>query len=257
MDQDKKITSNVSENNTDIITFFAGNQSFIFAYKKTEKLASAVYMITNLFSENEPMKWVLRKKVSDLVSHTLSYKDVSEASLFDFTYNLRTRVLEIVSLLEVSYRGGLISNMNYSVLKQEFSNLIEVINSPHSEIKEPMHDSLSRTFFDIPESDGSIKDTVSRVTSLTGQVSMSSEKSSSIVKDKISHYLRRGYEGRSSRQNTILSLIKKKGELTIKDISEVIKDCSEKTIQRELISFISKGIVKRIGERRWSKYSLV
>ena len=61
---------------------------------------------------------------------------------------------------------------------------------------------------------------------------------------------------RTSRQNTILEIIKKRKELTIKDISQVIKDCSEKTIQRELILFISAGILRKIGQRRWSKYSL-
>ena len=62
---------------------------------------------------------------------------------------------------------------------------------------------------------------------------------------------------RSNRQNIILSLLKKKKELTIKDISQIIKDCSEKTIQRELISFINAGVLKKTGQRRWSKYALV
>jgi predicted HTH transcriptional regulator len=62
---------------------------------------------------------------------------------------------------------------------------------------------------------------------------------------------------RTNRQNIILGLLKKKKELTIKDIAQVIKDCSEKTIQRELIAFIDSGVLKRTGERRWSKYSLV
>ena len=62
---------------------------------------------------------------------------------------------------------------------------------------------------------------------------------------------------KTNRQNIILGLIKKKKELTIKDIALVIKDCSEKTIQRELNSFIASGILKRAGVRRWSKYSLV
>ncbi|MCX6702079.1 MAG: hypothetical protein NTX96_02725, partial [Candidatus Zambryskibacteria bacterium] len=61
---------------------------------------------------------------------------------------------------------------------------------------------------------------------------------------------------KSNRQNVILDLLKRKKELTIKDISLVIKDCSEKTIQRELNSFISIGVLKRAGVRRWSKYSL-
>jgi len=44
--------------------------------------------------------------------------------------------------------------------------------------------------------------------------------------------------------------------LSVKDFTRVIKDCSEKTIQRELLDLVEKGIVKKEGERRWSRYSL-
>jgi DeoR/GlpR family transcriptional regulator of sugar metabolism len=55
----------------------------------------------------------------------------------------------------------------------------------------------------------------------------------------------------------VLNVIRDKGNATIKDIIEVVKDCSEKTIQRELIVLIKDGIIIREGERRWSKYRLV
>ena len=45
-------------------------------------------------------------------------------------------------------------------------------------------------------------------------------------------------------------------EASIKDISEIISDVSEKTVQRELNAMIDENIVKRQGERRWSKYSI-
>ena len=59
-----------------------------------------------------------------------------------------------------------------------------------------------------------------------------------------------------SRQESSLSVLKHQSNLTIKDFSKVIKDCSEKTIQRELIELVDRGVVKREGERRWSRYSL-
>lgn len=60
-----------------------------------------------------------------------------------------------------------------------------------------------------------------------------------------------------SRRERVLSVIKDKTEATIKDIRETVTDCSEKTIQRELIDLIKDGVVVREGERRWSKYKLV
>jgi predicted HTH transcriptional regulator len=62
--------------------------------------------------------------------------------------------------------------------------------------------------------------------------------------------------GSEDRRTRIKTIIEAKNEATIKDISEIITDVSEKTIQRELNAMIEENIVKRQGERRWSKYSL-
>lgn len=61
---------------------------------------------------------------------------------------------------------------------------------------------------------------------------------------------------KNDRQLTIINTIKEKGELSIKDLTDVIKGCSEKTIQRELISLVTDGVLYKTGERRWSRYSL-
>jgi hypothetical protein len=43
----------------------------------------------------------------------------------------------------------------------------------------------------------------------------------------------------------------------VKDVSAVVKDCSEKTLQRELLALVAQGVLKKEGERRWSSYVLV
>lgn len=61
-------------------------------------------------------------------------------------------------------------------------------------------------------------------------------------------------KGQSDRSAVILELVRKKKSLSIKDIAAVITDCSEKTIQRELALLIEQGLVRKVGERRWSVY---
>ena len=63
-------------------------------------------------------------------------------------------------------------------------------------------------------------------------------------------------EKKTNRQEVILETLKTKSNLTIKDFAKVITDCSEKTIQRELLDLVEKGVIKKEGERRWSTYSL-
>ena len=268
MESENKTNLDVSHKSTssplDIISYFKNDSGFVFVYKKTEKLATAVYLITNLFSDNEPMKWSLRKKVSDLLSFILGYKDIFSSVNFDFVNNTKTLVLELVSLLEISSQSGLVSTMNFSILKQEFLNLINTLDSSGNTNKEPINNSLSMSFFDVGRintspiyfpSEQSKENHVSTnhlVHTLDNQI-----RNKVIATEGKDFILDKQVFKRSNRQNIILTLLKKKRQLTIKDISEIIKDCSEKTIQRELISFISAGVIKRTGERRWSRYSLV
>jgi hypothetical protein len=58
----------------------------------------------------------------------------------------------------------------------------------------------------------------------------------------------------SERMSLILDFIKKNKRSSIKDIAVVVKGCSEKTIQRELMELIRLGLVRKEGERRWSVY---
>ena len=60
----------------------------------------------------------------------------------------------------------------------------------------------------------------------------------------------------SKRKQAIIKFIKDKKQVMVKDISFFIKDYSEKTIQRDLISLVKAGVLKKEGERRWSRYMI-
>ena len=245
----QSISRNVSTEygkNIDHISFFEKDSYFVFVYKKTEKLATALYMVTNLFSENEPMKWTLRKKVSDMLSFVLGYKH-SVSQQTSFVSNVKERVLDIVSLLEVASKSGLVSSMNFSIIQQEFLNLVKILDEQKS-LDGDTEANIPKSFFDV--SQGITKDISAKE---YGQITSLSD---SAIKDKSLVLSSQNVFKRTNRQNIIMGLLKKKSDLTIKDIAQTIRDCSEKTIQRELISLISAGIIKKIGERRWSKYSL-
>jgi predicted HTH transcriptional regulator len=66
-----------------------------------------------------------------------------------------------------------------------------------------------------------------------------------------------GHKRKDLRKNVVLEFIKGHTDVSIKDILPNINGCSEKTIQRELVSLINEKKIKKIGERRWSRYSIV
>ncbi len=95
-------------------------------------------------------------------------------------------------------------------------------------------------------------------TSMTHTATMpETEKTQVVQKDtRIVRYADKVHDLQKDRRATILALLQRKDRLTIKDVSSVIKDCSEKTIQRELLALVAQGVLVKDGERRWSTYRL-
>lgn len=243
--------SNNTQKNQSIAKYIGESGLFVFLLKKTEKLASAIYLMTNHFSDSEPLKRTLRDKSSSLVSFMIGFKDLNGIQSYSFGKEVESKIIEIVSLLEISQNVGLISKMNFTIVQEEFIKLIEAIKSnPLPESNPSESHSFNQNYFNVggyrsTPKDAPVFHTQKEVYSVDQKFQKSDDSSA-----------QNGGIRKSNRQNIILSVIKKKGEVTIKDVSEVIKNCSEKTIQRELTSLLSSGLVKRTGERRWSKYSI-
>jgi len=197
-----------------------------YVYKKTEKLVSALYLLSSFISDKEPLKWKIREAGLDL----LSVNQISLVSL-------------ILSYLEIAYMGGIISQMNYGILKYELENLLVPVEQIE---KDKLKGAIITPDFFVANNS-------------KGQNNMSDRPDRQIggMSDK-QKAVRYGNQGgdKSNRQTVIITLLKKGDELGIKDFTSGIKDCSEKTIQRELASLVSKGLIKKQGEKRWSKYSL-
>ncbi len=239
------------QNTAKSIDFFGDDKSFIFIYKKTEKLATALYMVTNLFGDSEPMKWTLRSKVSSLLSFILSFKDVLKFREQEFLNLLKNNILEIVSLLEIANFSGLVSDMNFRILKDEFLNLIHFASSFEKKDVSSVKFGFEKNFFDIHENKA-----VEMVNSEKSFIKTSNVQYSLKDKNTVNNVVN-DVTKKSNRQNSIISILAKNDNITIGTISQIIKDCSEKTIQRELINLIDRGLVKKTGERRWSRYSLI
>jgi hypothetical protein len=61
-------------------------------------------------------------------------------------------------------------------------------------------------------------------------------------------------ERRNARQMQVLAAVSTEREMSIRDVADRVKGCSEKTIQRELNTLVEKHKIRRIGEKRWSRY---
>lgn len=161
---------------------------------------------------------------------------------------LSRELLTLSSVLSIARTSGLLSGMNVDLIAREAHALLHEVTAyeePRLALEDaPTLADLAKTLqkSELPEQ--------TRVVSRPRPRSLpaaATVKDTQPVKDI---YIQ-------DRRDAILSVIKNKKKASIKDLSLVIRDVSEKTIQRELLSLISLGVVMREGERRWSTYSLV
>ena len=235
--------------------FFSGEDYLIYIFKKTEKITSALYLVSALLKDEEPMKWELRDKGMDLLSSSFTASSSLPGDKNSVIQSLFTAALETISLLNVCHISHLISEMNHQLLVREIDQVVGLLKDRLTINAENAGYVLSEQFFKTPDlfttgfGGGSNSVMNNKESRHKGQAGSSANKAISNGQVAVQ-------QKKSQRQEQIVGVLKGQSNLTIKDFSKVIKDCSEKTIQRELLELVDKGVVKKEGERRWSRYSL-
>ncbi len=242
---------------------YMGDHHAIFVHRKLEKITMAIYAVTNFFPEEEPLKFLIRQKSINLMSFIMSLIKKDREEFSDAT----SLISEIDSYLRIALISNLISEMNYSVLGEElkrFSNSIKekrqnsfskkiILPKDFFEEDEDINtQNIIKDNFDKGHSKGQKRVEVGELVVQNKRQINSSKKIN--IKDKKAKVKLKKVE--SKRKDLIIEFLKDKKEVTIKDIAKNIKDCSEKTIQRELTDLVKDNLIKKEGERRWSRYSL-
>lgn len=250
------------------------NQSghFSYVYKKTEKLVTAIYMITNFIKDNEPLKWKFRDNALKLLSLNRAFTTVSLSERKELIKEYQAIAYEIVSCAGIASHGGLISEMNGDIISREFSALVSLMEKDEHKKAHEETVVLDPGFFQVaqPEQATSRESVLytARIVPqpesmvdkghITPKIEQKPESKPELLPLKeVKERVVKSVDSKDSRQAVILKILSKKGGLSVKDFEEAIKGVSTKTIQRELLSMVASGVLKKEGERRWSTYSLV
>ncbi len=275
--KDNQVTN--AQSDTRKLAIFQNDSDFYVVHKKAEKLAIATYMISNFFTPEEPLKWSFRKVVGELLKDTIALSSASLAVKDSLVRTLSSKLVELTSLYEVAHKAGFISEMNFTIIVGELDKMLELLDKREGSQTSTKNISFDESFFGVENPKIDNKDVLnknSNSASLPGseysllrgypqavnsshqemenkkyEIKNAAKPTANFIKDN--NILK---DIKDKRQNIIIALVKKHRTLTIKGFTGVIKDCSEKTIQRELLALVAKGILKKEGERRWSTYSL-
>lgn len=213
---------------------------------KVQKLTQAVYLVTSLISDNEPIKWHLREESLDILTDMAFNHDQHISPLYKVSglESVLVKISRLLSFLEVSLSAGFVSEMNLLLLKKEYLNLKQILEE---KLKE---NNVSHFLGNLTDS----FDPGHPVLESKNLVTKDSKSSEYLKINRLPHKSRD--LAKNSRRSIILDFLKGKDWTSIKDITEAVAGCSAKTIQRELADLVQKGILKKKGDRRWSRYLL-
>ncbi len=211
------------------------NDHHAFVVKKSERLASALYVITGFIPADEPARGRLRVCALDLINRSTDKTKLHGAGVEAFG----ARCVEIGTILQAAHSGGLISEMNARLITDEYSSLASFIRENEERISEQL---------------GAISDALSGIEA--PKISIGHNKKSPL---RILPIQGKGQDLKTSkrqndRKDLILNAVKSKGRISIKDVVALVDGYSEKTVQRELLNLVRAGVLIKEGERRWSTY---
>ncbi|MFA5751020.1 MAG: hypothetical protein WCX79_04615 [Candidatus Paceibacterota bacterium] len=221
------------------------------SYSKSDKLITALYMVTDIIDKDDPLRIKLRSLAVSLLSdiYLLSRK-------IEVVFEIDRKINEILSFLSMGSSVGIISEMNAGILRKEFFELKKAVSEYSESNTKWLEEILS-----VKEDEKQIlPDTQTKSQNQLKGHSTPNNVQKKIVKDTETR-IKDMEEVKNKRRAEILKIvIENKDGATITDIrsknSSILASCGEKTLQRELVSMVKDGVLKKDGEKRWSRYSL-
>jgi len=235
------------------------NNDFGDIHNKSHRLATAVFVVSNLMDENDELKTKIRNLSLKLISNSIGLKDISFLDANNLLSDMEKICLELMSLLDIASVICLISKMNAEVIRGEFRLFISELDKFIAKFEENKSISINGLFerSQILNERNNFTEEDFEIKKMSQTVNENSFKTFPKISAQIRAKTETGHKRKDLRKNTILDFIKRHTDSSIKDIVPNINGCSEKTIQRELIALINEGKIKKTGERRWSKYSII
>jgi hypothetical protein len=126
-----------------------GGASFV--VRKAEKLTTALYMVTDIMSDKEPMKWKARETGVELLSDIAVSLGSTPSERMSALRNVTKKIERVVSFLDIAQSTRMISEMNASVLRREYSALKDAIEAEWKRVYDNSKSIFNESFFEVEE----------------------------------------------------------------------------------------------------------
>ncbi len=231
---------------------FKGRNDWYFCYLKSEKIAHVLILLayrSGSLQDASVQDLVAKASlIPQIIARLAAGQTTPEGVLADM-FGVLTAVRLCTTL-------GFLSPENSAILEGEYEQLVAKISA--SNVVSPFLSNEDFALPGLPDEEAFSDDQLPPQPLLMGGPAAPfpsrTVKDNRIGQDKGQTKRPILPKGDSQRATTILTIVRKNKGVSVSDIASIVKDCSEKTIQRELASLIDRGLVRKQGERRWSVY---
>ena len=243
------------------------NKDFFMSFiaRKAEQLTTAIYLVTDTMDRVDPLRKYIRKISINLLGTSCDLRSSNAIEKSEIIIDMETLFTDLEVFIRIAKNTGNISDMNADILLSEVSKCVLAINSHResevNKLKRRDENMVASFLLDqvfsqedlpkyLPEQTENQKDSKNSINDIKNTDVVYKDKPQKSITNKNDIAIK------LLRRKTILTIIKDNKEVSLNDIKKVINDVSEKTLQREINSLISEGMVEKKGEKRWARYSI-
>lgn len=220
--------------------------------RKIFELTLALYRVTDFFPQGEPLRKHIREKANEIFGAVTEYdySNLSEDSLTVILF----KVQSMKGFLGIARSLRLVRTINLTILEREYDRLLEFFTKeidrfipiPVPEIRHEVRETEKLRTWDelVVENQENNVDPPS-IGIETKKVETRRQEDLSPISSDL-----------SERQKKIMEHLQTVSQAKISDFHSFFGDISSKTIQRDLQDLVSKSVLKKDGEKRWTTYSI-
>lgn len=226
-------------------------------HQKIFELTLALYRVTDFFPQGEVLRKHLREKANEVLSRIAEY-GFSQERERDATA-IVARVEAIKGYLKLARSMRWVKPVNLTVLEREYDGVHRSFTQELETLeKKKRHEAEEelRTWEDfiVPLPSETVLER--KEPSVLHKVDKKDLPLELASRDKPNGGLAQISHDINERQKKILDYIRGASQAKVSDFFPFFGDISSKTIQRDLQDLVSRDILKKEGEKRWTVYTL-
>lgn len=253
-------------------------KTFFIYSRKIEKIVAALYLVTDVMDPELPLTRSLRAESLDLLNACFQVLTGTGKMNPSELTRILVRLEHVTSLVSIGRIAHHISEMNAQVLITELQKVTQVMAMdtqelsqkytsylyPRTQGREAIQPVLSHTTLDdrsFEELEKSRRRQNDIKTTLTTPIN-DIKKNSPIIGTNLENIPAASFTKKTvkttfdqgDRKQEILNVIRSHKDATMGDIQRYVTGCSDKTLQRAIVSLIQAGLVGKVGDKRWATY---